>query len=67
MRSEVQLTQEALGHRAEMHPTWISHLESGRVNPTWGNMRRIAAALGVPLCRLAGLAEELQRAYESGS
>ena len=49
-----QLSQEALGHRAEIHPTWISHIESGRINPTWGNVRRIAIGLGVPLCAAGG-------------
>lgn len=49
-----------------MHPTWISHIESGRINPTWGNVRRIASGLGVPLPELARLAEELQRRAERG-
>jgi transcriptional regulator with XRE-family HTH domain len=64
LRTEVELTQESLGHRSDLHPTWISHIESGRINPTWGNVRRIARALEVPLCRLAALAEELERAHE---
>lgn len=60
IRREAQLSQEALGLRAGIHPTWISHLESGRVNPTWGNVRRIAKGLGVPLHVLAALAEDLE-------
>ena len=54
------MSQEELAHRADMHPTWISQLESGRSNPSWATVRRIAAGLGVPLDRLAALAEELQ-------
>lgn len=61
LRTQVQLSQEALGLRAEIHPTWISHLESGRVNPTWGNVRRIAYGLRVTLAELAALAEALER------
>jgi len=61
LRTDVQLSQETLGLRAEIHPTWISHIESGRVNPTWGNVRRIAAGLKVELAVLAALAEELER------
>lgn len=57
---EIHLSQEALGLRADIHPTWISHMESGRVNPTWGNVRRIAKGLRVPLSVLAALAEELE-------
>jgi transcriptional regulator with XRE-family HTH domain len=60
LRQKAHLSQEALGLRAEIHPTWISHLESGRVNPTWGNVRRIAFGLRVPLPDLAALAQELE-------
>lgn len=60
LRKEGQLSQEALGERAEIHPTWISHIESGRINPTWGNVRRIARGLKVPLPRLAQLAEDYE-------
>ena len=58
LRTERGLSQEELGLRAEIHPTWISHLESGRNNPAWGSVRRIAAALDVRLSELARLAEE---------
>ncbi len=61
LRNEANLTQEKLGQRADIHPTWISHIESGRINPTWGNVKRIANGLGVPLIDLAKLAEELER------
>jgi transcriptional regulator with XRE-family HTH domain len=61
LRQEKKLSQETLGHRAEIHPTWISHIESGRINPTWGNVRRIARGLDVPLEQLAALAEEFER------
>jgi transcriptional regulator with XRE-family HTH domain len=60
LRTDGELSQENLGLRSEIHPTWISHIESGRVNPTWGNVRRIAAGLKVPLPVLAALAEELE-------
>lgn len=61
LRQDGDLSQETLGHRAEIHPTWISHIESGRINPTWGNVRRIAAGLKVPLSQLAELAEDFER------
>jgi transcriptional regulator with XRE-family HTH domain len=63
LRMEIHLSQEALGLRADIHPTWISHIESGRVNPTWGNVRRIARGLQVSLPVLAALAEDLERKY----
>lgn len=61
LRLEGQLSQETLGHRAEIHPTWISHIESGRINPTWGSVRQIARGLCVPLQELAALAEDLEQ------
>ena len=67
LRMEIHLSQEALGHRAGIHPTWISHIESGRVNPTWGNVRRIASGLQVTLPVLAALAEDLEAKHEIAS
>jgi len=61
LRKDSELSQEALGERAGIHPTWISHIESGRINPTWGNVRRIARGLKVPLSRLAELSEKYER------
>lgn len=61
LRTEDQLSQETLGLRSEIHPTWISHIESGRINPTWGNVRRIAGGLKVTLAELAALAEDFER------
>jgi transcriptional regulator with XRE-family HTH domain len=63
LRKEGELSQEALGLLADIHPTWISHMESGGVNPTWGNVRRIARGLRVPLSVLAALAEDLELQY----
>jgi transcriptional regulator with XRE-family HTH domain len=60
LRTKLHLSQEALGERAELHATWISHIESGRINPTWGNVRRIAGGLEVSLPRLAELAERYE-------
>jgi len=62
LRNEQGLSQEELGLAAEIHPTWISHIESGRNNPAWGSVKRIAEALGVKVSELAALAEELEGA-----
>ena len=67
IRTDLRLSQEALGLRADIHPTWISHIESGRVNPTWGNVRRLAIALQVPLSELAALAEDLEARHRNGT
>ena len=60
LRLERGLSQEELAHRASLHPTWISHLESGRENPAWGTVRRLAVALEIPLGVLAERAESLE-------
>jgi transcriptional regulator with XRE-family HTH domain len=61
LRTESELSQESLAFRSASHPTWIGRVEAGRVNPSWGSMRRIAAGLGVALPSLAALAEEFER------
>jgi transcriptional regulator with XRE-family HTH domain len=60
MRVAGGLSQEELGHRAGIHPTWISHIESGRNNPAWGSVRRIATALDLKLSELVVRAEALE-------
>jgi XRE family transcriptional regulator, regulator of sulfur utilization len=65
LRTERNLSQEELGHLAEIHPTWISHIESGRTNPAWGTVRRIAAVFEVPLSKIVLLAESLPEAEEA--
>jgi transcriptional regulator with XRE-family HTH domain len=54
------LSQEEVAHGADLHPTWLSHIEAGR-NPSWGTVQRIAAALGVEVSDLARLAEEIAK------
>jgi transcriptional regulator with XRE-family HTH domain len=66
-RLERGLSQEELAHRSGLHPTWISHLESGRRNPSWGNIGKLCAALDMPVSELAQLAEQLDEENPSGS
>ena len=46
-RKAAGLTQEALGLCASIHPTWISHLESGTAHPSLATVARLAGALGI--------------------
>ena len=59
LREEKGLSQEALAREADLHPTWISHLEAGR-NPAWATVKRISAALDVRVSEIAALAEEIE-------
>jgi transcriptional regulator with XRE-family HTH domain len=52
--SQVQLA-EATGFRQ----SWISNVEHGRRNPSWSNVVRLAAGLGVPASALVKRAEAL--------
>jgi transcriptional regulator with XRE-family HTH domain len=61
LRNEAKMTQEELGLAAEIHSTWISHIESGRINPTFGNVRRLANGLNVTVAELASMAEQYER------
>ncbi len=51
-RRRARFTQEALAHRASIHPTWISRLESGRHNPRLDIIARLAVALGIEASEL---------------
>lgn len=57
LRRRRGLSQERLAHAADLHPSYVSQLESGRANPSWGTMRRVARALDVALADLAAEAE----------
>jgi transcriptional regulator with XRE-family HTH domain len=57
LRRRAELTQASLAERAEMQEQEIAAVESGRLEPTWGDLRRIAYALEVPLPELLALTE----------
>jgi transcriptional regulator with XRE-family HTH domain len=58
LREAKGLTQEAVAHAASVHPTWVSRLEGGKLNPSWGMIVRVADALGVKVSDLARAAEQ---------
>ncbi len=51
-RKERGLSQEELASRAELHPTYVSGIETGYRNPTVKIVGRIAEALHVDPCEL---------------
>jgi hypothetical protein len=57
MRLRRELNQAQPAKLADLHPTWNSNIECGKVNLTWGNFRRLAYALEVQVPELAELAE----------
>lgn len=60
LREEAGIDQATLGERADLPDSLIAEIESGTADPVWGDVRRIALALGVSLERLSELSEELE-------
>jgi len=59
IRRERGLTQEELAQRVNLHETYISRIENGQRNPTWGVVLGIMCELGVPLAELPARLEKL--------
>jgi transcriptional regulator with XRE-family HTH domain len=55
------LSQEALAEAAQVHPTYVSRVETTKINPTIAVCYRFARALGKPLSVLVGAAEKAAR------
>lgn len=63
-RTDANLDQRTLARRLDLDPSQMSRLEQGVLNPSWGTVRRIAAALEVRLADLAATAEDFERRRE---
>lgn len=59
-REELKLTQEAVALRADLHQRWISNLENGKRNPSYGSLRRLAAGLDLAASELLQRAEQIE-------
>lgn len=60
LRKEAGIDQATLAERAALPESLIAEIESGRSDPTWGDMRKVADALGVTLEALSELAEAFE-------
>jgi transcriptional regulator with XRE-family HTH domain len=58
LRKQAKLSQSDLAERAGLAEPLIALIESGRYDPTWGDIRRIAKALGVSLEAFSEAAEQ---------
>jgi transcriptional regulator with XRE-family HTH domain len=61
LREHAELTQEQVAEKSEsgLHPTWLSRLEQGRVNPTAKTLKNIADGIGITPSRILSLSEAL--------
>jgi transcriptional regulator with XRE-family HTH domain len=56
-RNERGLTQEELAEAARVHPTYVSRVETNKLNPTISACYRFARALKRPLASMVAEAE----------
>ncbi len=52
IRTDKGVSQEKLAHLSGYHPTYISHLETGKKQPTLNTIIQIAKSLDVKLTEL---------------
>jgi transcriptional regulator with XRE-family HTH domain len=52
LRTERELQQRQLAEKAELTPSMVSQIESGRLTPSLNTLGRIASALGVSIATL---------------
>jgi transcriptional regulator with XRE-family HTH domain len=59
-RQELRLTQEQLAHETGLHQRWISNVETGKRNPSYSSLRRLASGLQLATSELIARAEQLE-------
>jgi transcriptional regulator with XRE-family HTH domain len=59
-RGERGLTQEQLANDTGLHQRWISNVETGKRNPSYGSLRRLAAGLDLNTSELLARAEQIE-------
>jgi transcriptional regulator with XRE-family HTH domain len=71
-REELGLTQEQLANESEaqteserLHQRWISNVECGERNPSYGSLRRLAVALDLTASELIARAERIEKNRKS--
>lgn len=59
-RQELGQTQEQLANNTDLHQRWISNVETGKRNPSYGSLRRLAAGLNLTASELLARAEQVE-------
>ncbi len=59
IREQRGISQEGLADLSDLHRTYISQIERGLKSPSLGAMRRLSAALDLPLHELVRRASEM--------
>jgi transcriptional regulator with XRE-family HTH domain len=59
-REQLGLTQEQIANNTDLHQRWISNVETGKRNPSYGSLRRLAAGLDLSASELLARAEQIE-------
>jgi|CZKG01.1.fsa_nt_gi DNA-binding XRE family transcriptional regulator len=59
-RGKLGITQETLANDTGLHQRWISNVETGKRNPSYASLRRLAAGLGLSASELLACAEQIE-------
>jgi len=59
-RVELGLTQEQVYLRTDVHQRYISNVETGKRNPSYASLRRLAEGLGLSASELIARAEQVE-------
>jgi transcriptional regulator with XRE-family HTH domain len=59
-RQELGLTQEQLANETGLHQRWISNVETGKRNPSYASLRRLAAGLELSVSQLIERTEQIE-------
>jgi transcriptional regulator with XRE-family HTH domain len=59
-RGELEITQEQLANDTDLHQRWLSNVETGKRNPSYGSLKRLAAGLKLPTSQLIARAEQIE-------
>jgi transcriptional regulator with XRE-family HTH domain len=59
-RQELGRTQEQLANDTDLHQRWISNVETGKRNPSYASLRRLAAGLELSASQLLARAERVE-------
>lgn len=59
-RLHLGLTQEQVSLRSDLHQRWLSNVETGKRNPSYASLRRLATALQLSTSDLIAMAEEAE-------
>jgi transcriptional regulator with XRE-family HTH domain len=59
-REELGLTQEQIANDTDLHQRWISNVETGKRNLSYGSLRRLATGLNLSTSELIARAEQIE-------